>query len=245
MRIAFVMLCAASLFLTGCSGGCEKAKSVVGVGEKPTPTPEDPEVAKQRAIDEKKQKEEEKRQKELQAIEEKKLKEQQLKDGDALVHKWAEQLATNANDGFPRQEGLIELDPWGNPLRIDYRQEWFSEIAVVRSAGPDGKYDTVDDLTRTRKASNPAGVFRGLGFWGWLILIWISTGLLAFLFSFGIRNNRRHRGKNPHHKNVIAFALLTILLAPLVVIIYGIQYVGGALGAAGDFFDGFEFDFFD
>ncbi len=215
-----------SFFLTGCSGGCEKAKNVVGLESKTTP--EDPETAKQRAADEKK------------------LKEQQLKDADALVHKWAEQLQSNASSsGFPRQEGLIEQDPWGNPLRIDYRQEWFDEVVVVRSAGPDGKMDTVDDLTRTRKTSNAGGVLRGISFWGWVAIIWLTTGVLSFLLAAGIGNNRKNHGKSANHKNVLAFALVTILLAPLMFILYGLQFLGGVLGMTGDFFDGFDFDFFD
>lgn len=200
--------------------GCEKAKSVIGLEK------EDPEITKQRLADEKQ------------------LKENQLKEGDALVQKWADQLVKTATDeGFPRQEGLIDLDPWGNPLRIDYRQEWFNEIAIIRSAGPDGKYDTVDDLIRTRKASNPSGILHGINTAGWLGIIWISTGLLSFLFAAGIGNNRRNKGKSSKHRNPIAFFIATLLLAPLVVFIYGLQYIGGALGAAGDFFDGFEFDF--
>jgi hypothetical protein len=40
----------------------------------------------------------------------------------------------------------------------------------------------------------------------------------------------------------LGFTVATILLAPLVFIVYGIQFIGGIFGATGDFFDGFDFD---
>jgi len=209
-----------SFFLTGCSGGCEKTKNLVGLSPS-----EDPEVVKQRLVEEKKQKE------------------QQLKEADSLVQKWADQLSVSAGNGFSRQEGLLELDPWGNSLRIDYRQEWFEEVMVVRSSGPDGKYDTVDDLVRTRRASNPGGILSGISGWCWFLIIWVFTGILSFCFAAGVGHNRKSRGKGSRHKNPVGFVIATILFAPLMMMIYGLQYVGGVLGVAGEFFDGFDFDF--
>lgn len=220
-----------SLFLTGCGGGCEKAKNAVGISE-------DAETLKQRAEEKKKELEEQKKKE----LEEKKLKEQQLKDADALVHSTAESLAAKADGGFPRHEGLTELDPWGNQLKIDYRQEWFEEIMVVRSAGPDGKFNTADDLTRTRKTSHASGILQGISTFGWIAIIWVLTGVLAFLLSAGVGRNRRAHGKSSRHKSPVGFIVATILLAPLVFIVYGIQFIGGIFGATGDFFDGFDFD---
>lgn len=169
-----------------------------------------------------------------------KQKEQQLRDADTLVQKWADQAEKQAGNHV---EGLTDLDPWGNRIEVTYHQEWFSEIATVRSHGPDGKAKTADDLVRTRSYSNPSGILKGISGWGWFGIIWILCGILAFAASAGVSHNRRSHGKSGSHRHPIAFAVIVILLAPLAAIIYGLQFIGGALGATGGFFDGFEFDF--
>lgn len=211
-----------ALLLTGCS----KAKEVVGLG----PTAEEVLAEK------------EKEQAALNAQREREL--QKLKDGDALVARWAEKIeSSTTGNGFKRTEGLTEVDPWGHPIKVEYRQEWFKEIATIRSSGPDEKFDTQDDLVRTRTTSNILGVLDGISGFGWLVIVWLGCGLLALLFSSGVSHHRAAKGKSKHHRRPVLFVIATLLLAPLAMLIYGLQFIGGALGAGGDFFDGFEFDF--
>lgn len=171
---------------------------------------------------------------------------QQLKDGDSLVAIWADKIqesATKDGFGFERIEGLTEADPWGQQIKVSYRQEWFKEIATIQSAGPDGAFDTTDDLTRIRTAKNPAGVLEGISAPGWVVLAWLFCGSLALAFSSGIGHRRVAKGKSKNHRRPIVFAVATLLFAPIAVLIYGLQFIGGAVGANGEFFDGFDFDF--
>jgi hypothetical protein len=195
--------------------GCNKAKEAVGLG----PTPE--EIAAQKELEQKK-----------------------LKDGDVMVSRWADNVeSTASNSGFKHNEGLTETDPWGQQIKIEYKQDWTKEVATVRSAGPDGVFHTSDDLVRVRISNNPLGLIDGIPPGGWLAIIWISCGIITLVFASGLSRRRSAKGKPAKHGQPIAFAAITILLAPLVAMIYGIQFVGGALGADGDFFDGFDFDF--
>lgn len=41
----------------------------------------------------------------------------------------------------------IPLDPWGHPFRYTYPGQNHPETYEITSAGPDGKFDTRDDLT--------------------------------------------------------------------------------------------------
>ncbi len=232
-RLLVFLLC---LSMTGCSGGCnmDKAKKAVGLGPS-TPT-----------VEEIKAEQEAKEAERLRLEAERAKKAQDLKDADALVAKYADQLQHNAtSDGFPRAEGVVDLDPWGNPLQFDYKQEWFTEYVTVRSAGPDGNFGTVDDLIRTRKTGNVSGLFSGLPTWAWMVGVWCGTGILAFLFNTGIRQRRKASGKTHRHAHPFVFVIAVMVFAPLMFILYGLQFVGGVLGASGDFFDGFEFEFPD
>jgi hypothetical protein len=158
-RLLFVFC----LFLTGCNG-CD-VRNKIGLG----PTTSDEVAIVEKEDKEKKLEEDRKRlEEEKQRLEEdrkrleeekRRHKEQQLKDADLLMQKTTEQLQTTAtSDGFIRQDGLNELDPWGNPLKIDFQQEWFDEIATIRSAGPDGKMNTTDDLLRRQNLQKRAEV---------------------------------------------------------------------------------------
>lgn len=236
------------LLFTGCNG-CEGLKKKVGLGndEQIVESKED----KEKRLEEEKQKlEEEKKrleeEKQRLAEEKKRFKEQQLRDADALVQEMAEHLQKNATSkGFTRIEGATELDPWGNALRIDYSQDWFDEIATIRSAGPDGKMDTFDDIIRTKKTSNVNGILHGMGWIAWLVLIWLATGIFAILFSVGIANHRRGKGLSHKHKHPLVFLLAVAIFAPVLFLIFGLQLTGSVLGFVGDFFDGFDFDFGD
>lgn len=168
---------------------------------------------------------------------------EELRQADSLVASLADSLKSDSiNDGFIHPEG-IELDPWGNKLEIKYSQEWFQEIATVISYGPDEVAGTVDDLVRTRKTYHLNGIFSGIPVFGWVLSIWLLCSFLSFYFSNRIGKRRLRKGKSNHHRNDVLFALVSIGLAPLCVLIYGLQLVGGALGATGEFFDGFDFDF--
>jgi len=174
------------------------------------------------------------------------LQAQQLKDGDALVAKWADKIqetATKDSFGYERMEGLTEADPWGQQIKVNYRQEWFKEIATIQSAGPDGVFGNTDDLIRTRSAKNPAGIIEGISSLGWVVLAWLFCGGLALAFSSGIGHRRVTKGKSKNHRRPLVFGVTTALFAPVAVLIYGLQFIGGALGANGEFFDGFDFDF--
>lgn len=84
----------------------------------------------------------------------------------ALVTRWAEQLdaQTTPTGVYIRHEGetLPEQDPWGNPLRVQYKQGGVAETVTVRSAGPDGTMFTDDDFVEERMAANFKGVGDGI-----------------------------------------------------------------------------------
>ena len=163
----------------------------------------------------------------------------QLKDADVLVQRCADELQNS--DGSFKKETSPVLDPWGNVIKVDYKQDWFTEIATVSSAGPDGKFDTADDLKRVRSTSNPAGVFNGLPTWVWIATAWLSCGMLALLLGSGISHRREARGKSTKRQPLL-YVLAIIIAAPLVFVIHVLQFFGG-LVFEGEFFDGFDFEF--
>lgn len=209
------------LLLTGCNG-CDGLKKKVGLGND-NPEPITVEEEKQKLEEEKKKIEEER----VRLEEDKKrAKEQQLRDGDALVQEVANQLEQKAGtNGFPRLEGALELDPWGNSLKIEYSQEWFHEIATVRSAGPDGKMGTLDDIIRTRKTSNVNGILRGMGWGVWVVIIWVIAWILALLFSTGINHRRKGKGEFEQTHPFI-YLLAVFIFAPFAFLVFGAQLVG-------------------
>jgi len=173
---------------------------------------------------------------------------QQLKDGDALVAKWADKVqetATKDGFGFTKMEGLTEADPWGQQIKVYYRQEWFNEIATIQSAGPDGVYGNDDDLIRIRSAKNPAGVLQGISTIGWIVLAWLFCSLTAWAFSSGVGGRRVKKGKSNRYRHPVAHAMSTTVFSPITMPIYALQYIGGILGANGEFFDGFDSNFID
>lgn len=249
-RLLFLCL----LFLTGCNG-CTNLKQKVGLESAPTES-EKLEDEKQRLEEEKRLLEEKhKLEEEKQRLEDEKrlLKEQQLKDASQLVQKIAEQLKANAKSGFPRTEGAknssgdwvissLELDPWGNSIQIVYQQEMWDEIATVRSAGPDGKLDTIDDITQVRQTTNSNGILHGMTWKAWAIIIWIGMGILALFFSVGVVKQRKVDGKSHKHAHPLIFIVAVMIFGPLAFIIFGLQLVGTVLGVAGDVFDNFDLE---
>ncbi len=67
---------------------------------------------------------------------------------------------TDPNGRFVRKPvgPLSETDAWGRALRLDYQPGTLSDGLEVRSAGPDGEWNTRDDVvvTRSSKISNKA-----------------------------------------------------------------------------------------
>jgi hypothetical protein len=162
-----------------------------------------------------------------------------MQEADALVQKWADEVSKTQK----RHEGLTDLDPWGNQVTIAYHQEWAKEVATIRSNGPDGKPKTPDDLVRIRSYDNPSEFMSGISGFGWFVIVWIGSGLLAYMFSTGVARRRRSKGLPAKHVHPVGFALAVIVLAPLTALIYMLQFLGSALGATGEFWDGFDFDF--
>jgi hypothetical protein len=164
----------------------------------------------------------------------------QMKDADLMVQRYADELPQNPDGGFKKETSPV-LDPWGNVIKVDYTQDWFTEIATISSAGPDGKFDTTDDLKRVRTASNPAGVFNGLPTWVWIVTAWISCGMLALLLGSGISHRRKASGKSTKRQPLL-YGLVILVAAPLVLFVHVLQFFGG-LAFEGEFFDGFDFEF--
>lgn len=61
------------------------------------------------------------------------------------------------------KEGEInEKDPWGTPIDVSYSQGGVAEVVQVRSAGPDRKFRTDDDIVRQGMAMNFKGAGEGI-----------------------------------------------------------------------------------
>jgi hypothetical protein len=186
--------------MTGCGDSWTKVKSYVGVKES---TPED---------------------KEKVAL--------QCRQADDLVAKWTENLSSKGpqNNGFIQHEGITEPDPWGNFIKVNYKQEGFTEILTVASCGPDGVYNTNDDIVRHR--STNTSLWSGISYYlfgpfGFIILAWIiCTGLVLLL------DNRKKKELN------VARVALIVLAAPFVLFFYFIMILASLIGDG----DGIDID---
>lgn len=82
------------------------------------------------------------------------------------VTRWADRLdrETTETGVYIRHPGeqLPERDPWGLPLKVAYEQGGVAEMIVVSSAGPDGEFDTQDDVIQQRMSANLKGVGEGI-----------------------------------------------------------------------------------
>ena len=74
-------------------------------------------------------------------------------------------------------------------------------------------------------------------------IVGLFCGGFAWLFSSGVGHRRLKKGKSNRHRHPVVFALTTIVLAPVAMVVYGMQFIGGSLGRKNGFYDGFEFDF--
>ncbi len=220
MRIAFLV---ATLVLCGC-GKVKKATEYVGITE----------TADEKAAREKV--EQEKAAADKAAEQEKVVKERQasierLKVADAVVQEWADKLGEKQpSGGFKHHEGVTDPDPWGQLVKIEYKQQWANEIMTVTSAGPDGKFGTQDDLIRVRTASNPNGIIDGISNGGWFGITWVGLGLLGVLFATSL-NSRRNKYKGRYtREHPLLFGFTLVVLAPLAFIYYGFKLLDNMFG---------------
>jgi hypothetical protein len=213
------------LVLVGCSK-IKEAGKMVGI-ENVSITPSVVETAEERAAKEKA--EQERIEKEKQdAI-------TRLKNGDILVQQWTDKLADKQpNGGFLHHEGLLDADPWGNMIKVEYSQKWFEEIMVVTSAGPDGKFGTQDDLSRTRIVPNPGGILDGISKTGWAVILWAVLGSVALSIAYGARKCRKVQGMAARRRHPVTFAIVMIILGPISFAFYVTKmltsFFGGAVG---------------
>ncbi len=223
----------AVLALVGCSK-VKKAGEYVGITPDP-PAPTAPaETPEEKVAREKIEREAkiaaEKAEKER-IVNEKKNAVAALKEGDALVQEWADKLGEKQpNGGFRHHEGITEQDPWGNLLKVEYQQKWFTEYLTVTSAGPDSKYGTPDDLVRTRSVSNPGGIGDGISTFGWVMIVWLGSAALSVWFSSSlISRHNRLKGK-VRREHPLGFALAVMVMGPLALIFYGLKLAANILG---------------
>src|SRR5439155_16970122 len=77
-------------------------------------------------------------------------------DTSETATRLADELAkdTDSDGRFVRKaEGpLPETDAWGRPFRLSYKTGTLSETLEVRSAGPDGEWETRDDVVVTHNS---------------------------------------------------------------------------------------------
>ena len=76
-----------------------------------------------------------------------------------LVEHHASRLDLDQDPPPAREPGFLTQapDPWGQPVRVVYRDHLTHRTVEVRSAGRDGKYDTWDDEVATRRTLRIAG----------------------------------------------------------------------------------------
>lgn len=80
---------------------------------------------------------------------------------DRNVTALAEQLDADVERGRYKRispDEVTQTDSWNTTLRVEYRDEGLGEQLIVRSAGPDGVFDTDDDITARRWLMNAKGI---------------------------------------------------------------------------------------
>lgn len=60
------------------------------------------------------------------------------------------------------EDEIKEIDPWDTPIQIDYSQGGVAEAVKVRSAGPDRRFHTDDDVVAQGMAANLKGIGEGI-----------------------------------------------------------------------------------
>ena len=90
----------------------------------------------------------------------------QISEAQVQVARLADDLdsRTTATGVYVRGKpgDIKEVDPWGTALEVRYSQGGIAETVTVRSAGPDRKLRTDDDIVAQRMAANLKGVGEGI-----------------------------------------------------------------------------------
>jgi len=176
------------LLTTGCECSFRSIKQRVGIASAPEITPE------------------EEHQNRLDA----------LRRADELVSRTVDSLT--GDGAFTRPQGFVEPDPWGGQLRFTFSQEWTTAKADVRSAGPDGLFDTTDDVVRTADRPNAIGVVWVLPWFAYVLAVWALASVLAIVVMAPQKRNAVN----------VVFALPAAVLV----------CVGAIIEAIGDLFSG-------
>lgn len=53
--------------------------------------------------------------------------------------------------------------------------------------------------------------------------------MFVLLFSSGLSNRRIHKGKSGKHEEPVVFFMIAMFLAPIVFVVYGLQFIGGII----------------
>jgi hypothetical protein len=109
-----------------------------------------------------------------------------MEAADALVQKWINKLQPTKDGEFVKHEGLTEVDPWNNYIRVTHEKQDSKETLEVRSAGADSQFHTEDDLVRTRERTVSSGFPSG---WVAFLGLWLVLGVIALIISNSRRSN--------------------------------------------------------
>ncbi len=183
--------------------------------------------------------------------------------GDKLVAEFSEKLErqTQSSGGYVHHEGLTPDDPWGNRLQVTYSQRWSKEVLTVRSAGPDGRFETDDDLVRIRETNNVMGTLSGIPSLVFWLVFWPLLGVFAYWLSTVLSSRREKKrmaklakqGDSRTYRRKRKHPFLSLLamavLGPIACVFYGFMLIGFLLSNLVsmdfDFFDDFDIGGFD
>lgn len=91
---------------------------------------------------------------------------QSLEQATAQVERIAAELDRRTTDNGvyvrARPGEIKEHDPWGSPITVEYTQGGVAETVQVRSAGPDCRFYTADDIVAGHLAVNFKGIGSGI-----------------------------------------------------------------------------------
>jgi len=140
------------------------------------------------------------------------LKRKQLREADETIAGWTELLnREQPGGGFERHEGITDLDPWGNRIRVSYEQRFVNEVMTIDSAGPDGEFGNEDDLRRTRTLFHPRNLAASDS--GMLLIIWVGCIFPAVIVRLLLRQ-RLGREADTGWVETTANVLFIVFFAP-------------------------------
>jgi hypothetical protein len=80
---------------------------------------------------------------------------QKIRKTEIIIDSWADKLANNLTEDkkhFVKYQGDGPHDSWNRSVKVSYSGGFIRvEKLQVRSAGPDGEFDTSDDIIAERK----------------------------------------------------------------------------------------------